>query len=512
MIRRKGQAILADRYWHPEQECAPVSELAATLEQRLATTDLFVRAARSPLYRDRWFAAGVDPSHIRSYANLQRVPYTNSADLRTAQEACHPDEFVCSDEAPRLWVSTSGSTGTPKWVPIGSGDLETSRSIGHRLGYFVAEPAKPDDVALIITAPAPFISDTTHWAGLINETIGDGPRDVQPIEGIFFSFEDAVEGVSMALKRQVTILLAFPSLVMRMAEELTRHAPQVASRLWKEKPNPLTLLAYVITRLRPVRPRDITKVHTGIFAGEPLDPYRKALVDAWGLRWSYNGYTFSEYQVGLCECRAQDGLHVWLDVSLPEIILHDDLNREQGDEDYVPPARPLWEASAGDEGELVLTHFGDAFPLVRWRTSDLVRVISTQPCECGRSLPRVTFLQRSDDMVNLGIIRFSTFEVQKALDSVVSPAAVASWQLRVGRSGYKPLITLLVRPDSVVDERQMIAAVVAALDSLDVLRLGVENGLLADPIVRVVPDLEHRMSASGKFRPLVYEPAGGTST
>lgn len=493
------------RYWQPEAECAAVPDLVTRLEERLAGSDLFLRAARSPLYRSRWQAAGIDPAAIRSYADLRTVPYTSSADLRAEQAGHHPDEFVCSDRRPRLWVSTSGSTGEPKWVPINGEDLEVARSVGHRLAYFGKEPSSRDDVAFGITAPAPFISDTSLWPGMINELRGDGPQDVESGEAIIFSFEGAVDSITMALKRQITAIVAFPSLAMRIAEGLSVEVPLAVRRRLREKVNVSNLLAYLVTRLHRVRPRDIVHVHTGVFAGEPLDPYRKPLYDAWGLRLSYNLYTFSEYQVGLCECSAQDGLHVWLDVSLPEIIYQADLDREREEEGFVPPAYPLWEATAGDEGELVLTHWGEAFPLVRWRTSDLIRVVSTQPCPCGRTLPRVNFLQRSDDLVNLGVIRVSTFELKEKLEAISRPAAVARWQLRVSRQGYKPLLQILVRPAAPVDEAEMSAAVKAAVDQLPALRAGIDNGLVCEPVVRLVPDLEDRVSTSGKFRPLVYE-------
>lgn len=497
-------ASFVNRYWEPDRECAPLPELVARLEARLAQTDIFVRAARSPLYRQRWQEAGIDPAAIRSYRDLQRLPYTDAADLRLAQERHHPDEFVCSDQPPRFWVSTSGSTGVPKWVPIGGADLELARRIGHRLAYFGEKPARPDDMALAIAAPAPFISDTSTWPGLVNELRGDGPQDIRQGEAVVCSFEDVAEGALMAFKRQVTVVLAFPSLIMRLAEGLTENAPLLAAQQLKQKFTLANLLAYLVTRLRQIRPRDVVKVHTGIFAGEPLDPYRRALYDAWGLKLSYNFYTFSEYQIGFCECRAQDGLHVWMDVSLPEIILQADLEREREEEGYVPPARPLWEASAGDEGELVLTHFGDTFPLVRWRTSDLIHVISTERCLCGRTHPRVNFLQRSDDLVNLGVIRFSTFTLQGKLEAITQPAKVARWQLRVSRRGYKPLLTVSVRPASRVDEAEMVAAVKAALAQVEVLRGGWESGLVCVPEVRIVPDLGDRLSTSGKFRPLVY--------
>jgi phenylacetate-coenzyme A ligase PaaK-like adenylate-forming protein len=302
------------RYWQLEAECAPVPELVTRLEERLAKTDLFLRAARSPLYGPRWRAAGVDPAGIRSYADLRGVPYTSSADLRAVQASHRPDDLVCSGTRPRLWVSTSGSTGEPKWIPIGGEDLETVRSVGYRLSYFGKEPSSRDDVAFGISAPAPFISDTSLWPSLINELRSDAPTDVESGEAIIFSFDGAVDSFTMALKRGITALVAFPSLAMRIAEGLSEEMPLYARRRLKEKVNLQNLLGYLVTRVHKVRPRDIVRVHTGVFAGEPLEPYRKPLYDAWGLKLSYNYYTFSEYQVGLCECSAQDGLHVWLDV------------------------------------------------------------------------------------------------------------------------------------------------------------------------------------------------------
>jgi phenylacetate-CoA ligase len=475
------------RYWQPEIECAPLAELVARLAARLASDDLLPRAMRSPLYRARWQAAGVDPLAIRSVADLQRVPFTGPADLRQAQAAHHPDEFVCSAQRPRYWYSTSGSTGVPKWIPVSGADLELAREVGYRGSYLDSELTRPGDVAFGVSAPAPFISDALLWPALINELRGIGPQDVAPVEAVTFSFESGVEGVAMAIKRKATMFLAFPSLVMRIAEGITENAGKIARQQLRAHFSVFNLLAYGLTWVLKVKARYVMPVRVGIFAGEPLAPYRQALTDAWGLKQAYNSYTFTEFGIGSTECWAHEGLHLWLD--------------PRG-------ARPWGAAAAGDEGELVITHWGDAFPLVRWRTSDLVRVVSTAPCRCGRTHPRIEVLQRSDDLVNLGIIRFSTFTLKEHLDAVQQPAAVARWQLRVGRRGYKPLLTVLVKPAGPADEHAMREAVKAAILRLEVLRMGSENGLVCEPVVEISPDLGDRLSSSGKFRPLVYETDG----
>ncbi len=95
------------------------------------------------------------------------------------------------------------------------------------------------------------------------------------------------------------------------------------------------------------------------------------------------------------ECSAHDGLHVWLDVCIPEIIPGDELDREKTEQGYLPQAVFVDEASPGVEGELVLTTFGEALPLVRYRTGDLVRLVSAAPCACGVTHPRITILNEA---------------------------------------------------------------------------------------------------------------------
>jgi phenylacetate-coenzyme A ligase PaaK-like adenylate-forming protein len=57
--------------------------------------------------------------------------------------------------------------------------------------------------------------------------------------------------------------------------------------------------------------------------------------------------------------------------------------------------------SPGLKGELVVSTFSEALPLIRYRTGDLIRVVSTDPCSCGITHPRVAFRGRRQD-TNIG--------------------------------------------------------------------------------------------------------------
>jgi phenylacetate-CoA ligase len=54
----------------------------------------------------------------------------------------------------------------------------------------------------------------------------------------------------------------------------------------------------------------------------------------------------------------------------------------------------------GTTGELVLTHLErECQPLVRFRTGDIVTLVTTEACACGRATPRIQVKGRADDMV-----------------------------------------------------------------------------------------------------------------
>ena len=67
------------------------------------------------------------------------------------------------------------------------------------------------------------------------------------------------------------------------------------------------------------------------------------------------------------------------------------------------------------------------------------------------------------------------------------------------------MLTVLVKPDNHVDEDVMVVTVKGALEQIEALKLGWENGLVLDPKIIIDYDLDRLQSSSGKFRPLVYE-------
>jgi phenylacetate-CoA ligase len=153
---------------------------------------------------------------------------------------------------------------------------------------------------------------------------------------------------------------------------------------------------------------------------------RDRLQDWLGVR-GYNCYGTSEMSGPMfSECSEQDGIHIWGDITLTEI-----LDPETGE-----PVAP------GEKGEMVVTMLQkEAMPMVRYRIGDITAV-ETEPCPCGRTHPKIRRIYgRVDDMLIVRGINVFPSQVQHALMSV--PEVGEHFQIVVERKGT--LDTMLVR-------------------------------------------------------------------
>jgi phenylacetate-CoA ligase len=100
------------------------------------------------------------------------------------------------------------------------------------------------------------------------------------------------------------------------------------------------------------------------------------------------------------ECQCKDGLHIWEDGYIAEII----------DPDTLEPVKE------GEIGELVLTILcREATPILRYRTRDLTSFY-TEQCKCGRThrrLHRIT--GRSDDMLIINGVNVFPSQVEEVI-------------------------------------------------------------------------------------------------
>jgi phenylacetate-CoA ligase len=143
----------------------------------------------------------------------------------------------------------------------------------------------------------------------------------------------------------------------------------------------------------------------GLFGGEPCpESMRKEIEERLFINVTDN-YGVSEVMgPGVsAECEAKNGLHIYEDHFIPEIIDPQTLQ-------ILPP---------GAEGELVLTTLSkEAFPLIRYRTRDITS-LDYSTCPCGRTLVRMKkVLGRSDDIIIIKGVNVFPSQVEAILMEV----------------------------------------------------------------------------------------------
>lgn len=145
-----------------------------------------------------------------------------------------------------------------------------------------------------------------------------------------------------------------------------------------------------------------TTLKTLVIGAEPhTDEQRRKIERILGVK-AYNSFGMTEMNgPGVAfECTEQNGMHLWEDCYLVEII-----NPETGEP--VPD---------GEIGELVLTTLDrEMMPLIRYRTRDLTRILP-DTCPCGRTHLRIDRIKgRSDDMFIIKGVNIFPMQVEKVL-------------------------------------------------------------------------------------------------
>ncbi len=163
------------------------------------------------------------------------------------------------------------------------------------------------------------------------------------------------------------------------------------------------------------------KLKVGILGAEPWsEKMRQEIEDKLNIK-AIDIYGLSEIMgpgVGIECVEAQNGLHIWEDHFIPEII-----NPDTGE--TLPD---------GEKGELVITTITkEGIPLIRYRTRDITRLIK-EPCICGRTHARIERLSgRSDDMLIIRGVNVFPSQIESVLFDIdgIEP----HYQLIVERDG-----------------------------------------------------------------------------
>jgi phenylacetate-CoA ligase len=295
-----------------------------------------------PHYRRAFADAGVRPDDLTSLADLRHFPFTTKSDLRDNYP--YGMFAVPREQVSRVHAS-SGTTGKPTVVGYTSDDIDVWSELMAR--SIRAAGGRPGDIVHIAYGYGLFTGGLGAHYGA--ERLG---CTVVPVSGGMTERQ-----AQLIVDFRPRVIMVTPSYFLSILDELEAQG---------------------------VDPLD-TSLEIGIFGAEPWTDEMRRAVEARTRMKAVDIYGLSEVMgpgVSQEAAETQDGLHIWEDHFLPEIV--DPFTLEP-----VPD---------GEEGELVFTSLTkQAMPVIRYRTRDLTRLLPGTAYPAFRRMQKVT--GRTDDMM-----------------------------------------------------------------------------------------------------------------
>jgi phenylacetate-CoA ligase len=366
-------------FWNKEIETMPRAKLEALQLERLRRTVGLVHQ-NVAFYREALDRRGVKADRIRGLSDLPSLPFTTKDDLREH----YPLGLLAmpKDDVARVHAS-SGTTGKPTVTAYSADDLAMWAEVMARV-YTMAGCTRRDVVhnALgygLFTGGLGFhLGAERIGAMVVPSSGGMSKRQIMLMEDF-----------------EATVLAATPSYALVLAETAREMGVDFPSRM---------------------------KLRVGLLGAEPwTEEMRRELQTRMNIE-AYDSYGLTEI-IGpgvALECPHHDGLHIWEDHFLTEVV-----DPESGD--------PL---PNGATGELVITTITrQAMPLLRYRTRDRVS-LNRERCACGRTMVRMSKVHgRTDDMLVVRGVNVFPSQIEEVV--LATPGVEPYYQILVDRPKNK---------------------------------------------------------------------------
>jgi len=345
-------------YYEPEIEQLSKDEIRV-LQFKLLRQDLERVWHKSPFYRSRYEAGGLNPDKIKSLDDLHKIPVIRKEDV--IQDIAAKPPYGTRLQVPESEivnvVETSGTTGKGKEIQaLTAADWDLIVR-AEAFGFFWAGARRGTVVAL--NMPVTMTAAGTWWFAALERLQSNFLR---------LGNADTEERLAYMKRFNPEIMTASASYLMR----LEYVAEQAGYDLQRDFP-----------RLR--------SVFCG-GGGWPVE-WAKERAEKWNVTL-YEQYGTSQRGIAwTCEQGIIHGSQGGVIHSLPHLCLIEVVDRESGQ-----PVGPE------EEGEIVLTPFGqEGTPLIRYATNDRARFMPADACSCGRAFDGIQAgsVGRFDDMMNI---------------------------------------------------------------------------------------------------------------
>jgi phenylacetate-CoA ligase len=393
----------------------PRAELLQVQENRLRALMKHVYEG-SQFYHKRLRDAGLSPEDVKTKQDLKKIPFTTKGDLRDN----YPLGLISVDKSQLVRLhASSGTTGNPTVVAYTKGDIESWAEMNARCLEIAGVTF--NDVVQVAYGYGLFTGGLglhygAEWLGtkVIPASTGNTKRQLKLMKDL-----------------GTTVLACTPSYGLFLIEAAKEEG----------------LIAN----------RDL-KLRVGVFGAEPWSGLVESAHDIYGMS-ELNGPGVA------MECRSKNGLHVWEDQYIVEVI---DPNTGETLE-------------AGEKGEMVVTTITkEGMPLLRYRTRDIT-ILDEETCDCGLAHARIKrILGRTDDMLKVRGICVFPSQIEEILTGAqgVSP----HYQIVVDREGVmdRLLVRVEISEDFKTDKLNELVALQRKLEDelKDVLSINASIELL----------------------------------
>jgi len=345
--------------WNNEMELIRRDELDQIKIERLQAT-LNRAIYNVPFYRELFARNGIVPEKVRCVDDLANIPFTTRENLVENQ----PYGFfaVTLRDIARIHTS-SGTTGRPVVVGYTKNDRNHWAEVLARILCAIGTDSKD-------------IVQVSFAYGLFSGGFGlDMGAEHMGATVIPVSVGDVEQQIRIMRDYHTTCLFSTPSYAMQIANVIKSHG---------------------------IKTQELT-LRRGLFGAEPWsEEIRSRIESSLGIE-AYDIYGISELMgPGIAgECEYKDGLHIWEDHFIPEII-------DPVSGSVLPP---------GEKGELVVTTLTrESMPLIRYRTGDITSIIY-EPCRCGRNHARISRIQsRKTDLFIIRGVNVYVRDVEELLN------------------------------------------------------------------------------------------------
>ena len=381
--------------WNKQYECMDRDNLRDLQLTRLKEVVRRVYE-RLPFYRKKFSENHLHPDALKSLEDLRKFPLTRKSELR---EGYPFGLFTAPLEKIVEFHISSGTTGKPVVNGYTRKDIQVWSEV----------------MARALACAGTTSKDVVHNAygyGLFTGGLGIhygaqliGAKTI-PISG-------------GQTRRQIMIMQDFESTVLTCTPSYALHIAEAAEEIG-------------------VDPRKLS-LRVGILGAEAWSENMRKEIEAQLGIDALDIYGLTEIiGPGVAqECEAKEGMHIFEDHFLPEII--------------DPKTGKVLEE--GEEGELVLTTLTrEGTSLVRYRTGDITQ-INYQPCDCGRTIARISKIKgRVDDMLIIRGVNIFPSQIENVLLQIEE--AEPHYQLILERKrGLDELtVELEVSPNTFFDE------------------------------------------------------------